>query len=192
VIAAMPAMGNMLEKADKALMHVFTRLAHAVDHRFHINPYVLARDVMGVGVALFGAQTVQDVMLNWKHHMPVVFSVMLAFLLMGSFFSIDLVRLTRAGDAYEKHPHRVSRDAAHYVLLPHALRLMLLGFGAEVAAVLTGVDLTTRHAALPYYIENFWLMLAGCSWYIAGVKPPHRGRRKKKERAPAAAALQGA
>jgi len=179
-------MQNALERADKVLIHAFTRLAHAVDHRFHVNPYTLARNVMGAGIALFCAQTVQDVMRNWKHHMPVVFSVTLGFVLVGSFFSIDLVRLGRAGEEYEKHPHRVSRDAAHYMLLPYALRLMLLGLGTAVVAVLTEVDLTTRHAAASYYIENFWLMLVGCSWYIAGGMPPHRGRRKKQARTPAA------
>ena len=174
-----------LETWDRGLIQVFMRLSHFVDWRFHINQFDLARYVMGAGVALFGAQTVQDMMRNWRAHTPVVFSVGLAFGLGAVFFSIDLSRLARAGEDYERHPHRVSREAAHYFLMPFVLRLALLVLGSCVAGVLTVVDLTTRHAAFSYYIENFWLMLAGCSWYIAGGMPPCRGRKKKKLRAPA-------
>src|ERR1700761_5731255 len=114
----MASLGDALERMDKALVAAFTRLAHAVDHRFHVNQFELARHVMGVGLALFGAQTVQDVMRNWDHHRPTVYSVTLAFLTGGGVFSLDLVRLGRAGADYEKHPNRVSREAAHYVLMP--------------------------------------------------------------------------
>jgi hypothetical protein len=181
-----------LERADRVLVQAFTRLSHFVDWRFHVNQFDLARHVIGAGLALLGAQTVQDVMRHWKHDMPVVLSVSLAFGLAGFFFSIDLVRLARAGAAYEKHPYRVSREAAHYFLMPFFLRLALLVLGATIALMLTLVDLTTRRVAPAYYIENFWLMLVGCSWYIAGGMPPCRGRKKKKARAPAGAVLQGA
>ena len=186
--------GHAVERADRVLVQVFMRLSHFVDWRFHINQFDLARYVMGAGLALFGAQTVQDVLRNWRGHMPVVLSVSLAFGMCAFIFSIDLGRLARAGKDYEKHPDRVSREAAHYFLMPFYLRLMLLVLGTVVAGVLTLVDLTTRHAAFSYYIENFWLMLVGCSWYIAGGMPPHCRRERKKARGRSLknkAALQG-
>jgi hypothetical protein len=188
-------MGDALERADKVLIQAFTRLSHFVDWRFHINQFDLARTVMGAGLALLGAQSVQDVIRNWRGHTPVVVSVSIAFGLVAFIFSVDLARLARAGEQYESHPHRVSREAAHYFLMPFFLRLMLLVLGSTVAGMLTVIDLTTRHAAFSYYIENFWLMLVGCSWYIAGGIPPYRGRKKKKAPHLAkrqAAALQGA
>ncbi|HWC64147.1 MAG TPA: hypothetical protein VG501_11030 [Rhizomicrobium sp.] len=72
------------ERTDKALLHAFMRLCHFVDWRFHINQFDLARDVMGAGLALFGAQSLQDVLRPWKPDAPVVFSVGLAFGLCAS------------------------------------------------------------------------------------------------------------
>lgn len=190
----LPTMRNtaeLLERADRTLVHAFMRLSHLLDCRFHLNQFSLAHHVMGAAMALFGAQSLQDVLRNWKGHAPVVVSVSLAFLLCAAFFSIDLVRLRRAADAYERQPQRISRHAAHYLLMPFFLRLMLLVLGTLIAGILTWVDLTTRRAPPSYFIENFWLMLVGSSWYIAGGTPPIRGR-KKKTRAPAIVTLQGA
>jgi hypothetical protein len=99
--------GNALERADKRLVRAFMRLSHFVDWRFHVNQFALARYVMGAGLALFGAQTVQDILRNWRGHMPVVVSVSLAFAMCAFIFSIDLTRLARAGEDYEKRPHCV-------------------------------------------------------------------------------------
>lgn len=177
-------------KIDMVLIRAFTRLSHLFDYRFHVNQFEFARYVMTGSIALFCAQTVQDVIRNWDVDKLAVSSVIVAFGLCASIFSIDLGRLHRASDDYETHPNRISRDAAHYLMMPFYLRLTLLFLGTLVALFLTIVDLTTRRASLPYFIENFWIMLAGCSWYIAGGLPPHRDRKKKKERAQVGAVVQ--
>jgi hypothetical protein len=167
------------------------RLSHFSDHHFHINQFDLARNVMTMAITLFGAQTMQDVFRHWKDDRATVFLVIFAFGLCAALYSSDFIRLRRASEAYERRPHRVSREAAHYFLMPFFLRLMLLLLGGLVAGILTVVDLTTRRVVPATFIENFWLMLAGCSWYIAGGLPPRRDRKRKKERAPAGAAAQG-
>lgn len=53
----MQTAADTLERTDKALLHAFMRLCHFVDWHFHINQFDLARDVMGAGLAQFGAQS---------------------------------------------------------------------------------------------------------------------------------------
>lgn len=162
------------------LTRIFMPIAHWVDYRFHKNQWTLAGWVMNAALAMNVANSADMVLRDgWVGAIAIPASAAIVFMY------FDYVkRFKSASEAYERRPDQITRDQAWFIGGWFYGRFMLLSMGLGIFMLEVVAHSALHQARIIYLVTQPWLVAAGMALYFAGGLPPHRDRKKKKERYP--------
>jgi len=173
------------------IRRVFAPISHWIDYRFRINPWRQAIYILMIsGVLAVLDLTVNVMMISWW---AVPIGVLCAAMILLC-CAVDILRLTKISEQYERRPDIIPADAIYYAIPFN--RVMHLGIGLLVFFPVDLItELTVHGKSIPmmivHGIPRLWFIVAGIGMYFAAVPRPPAKRKKKKVYAPLAAILAG-
>lgn len=181
----------MMERIDLWLLgKIFIPISKWADYRFHLNPWKIAIQFMMVSALMVAIQAalffVRDPL--WMGIFNLLSVTLILFMR-----SIDIIRLTRISNEFERRPDIMPRDTMIYTLVP-SLRILYLWFGGVLGAalVIPGLMLPSHVPTdIPMAICTFWIFTAGIGFYFAACPRPPAKRKKAEEKAPIGAQMAG-
>jgi hypothetical protein len=173
---------DALVRLDLELLYQTSRVAYAIDERFHINQWQIAAQMMTLSTMM----VVSDMLLNITAHRWII-SLLLPIVL--GIRAIEIYQFTRISEQYEKDL-KAGRSRIHIYWLKytgpfHRIYTAVLGvYFAFNDFILIGT--AHPHASwfvfIVHYLPSLWFLTAAIAYYFAGVPPTPRKRREKKVR----------
>jgi hypothetical protein len=167
---------NPLHSLDRFLLtRVFMPIAHQIDYRWHINQYKQASYLMHLAIAMCWGLVLEDIIVS--HFAAVGFAPCIGSVGLTTMYGIIIRDLANASEEYERLPDQMTVQRAQFLLFRPSARLLFI----SVAII---IDCGQFHGTLAQFILQQYFWAIAIAWYIAGGLPPHRDRKKAKERQP--------